>query len=94
MIVTPSGKACLQSELNRDQQKQKIESCPGVLEYFSYMFNFHSFLAGPSCTFREYQSFIDGSNLRCPKPGSVRLTIGISSINVIYKCIHLLSIAD
>ena len=28
------------------------------------MFNFHSFLAGPSCTMREYLSFMDGSNLQ------------------------------
>lgn len=39
---------------------------PSILEYFSYMFNFHSFLAGPSCTIREYLSFMDGSNLQPP----------------------------
>ena len=30
----------------------------------SYMFNFQSVLAGPSCTFRQYLNFMDGSDLR------------------------------
>ena len=39
-------------------------SVPSVLEYMSYCFNFHSVLAGPAVTMREYLSFMDGSNFR------------------------------
>lgn len=58
------GKARLDSELNKDQRQQKILSTPGLLQYFSYMFNFHSLLAGPSSTMKEYLAFMDGSNFQ------------------------------
>ncbi len=57
------GKSRKLSELNPDQKLQRIDTQPTPLEYLSYNFNFHSFLAGPSCTIREYLSFMDGSNI-------------------------------
>ena len=49
--------------------------------YFSYMFNFHSFLAGHSCTVKEYLAFMDGSNFKIADPS-------VSSIN--YHPLNLL----
>jgi len=61
------GKARKDSDLKDDQRKQKIDTCPSLLEYFTYMFNFHSILAGPSCTIKEFLTFMDGSNLTSPE---------------------------
>ena len=58
------GKARKESSLNADQKLQRIISPPTVLEYFCYIFNFHSLLAGPSCTIHEFLAFMDGSNLQ------------------------------
>ena len=35
---------------------------PSALEYFSYMLNFHSLLAGPFFMFADYQDFVEGTN--------------------------------
>lgn len=35
---------------------------PTVVEYFSYMLNFHSVLAGPFFMFADYQDFIEGTH--------------------------------
>ena len=37
---------------------------PSLLEYFSYLFHYSTLLAGPVCTFREFNDFIDGSDIR------------------------------
>lgn len=58
------GQARKDSELNQDQRKQKLTTIPGTMEYFTYMFNFHSLLAGITCTMKEYLAFMDGSNLK------------------------------
>lgn len=36
---------------------------PSVLEFASYNFNFITFLAGPSCPYKEYIDFITGDNI-------------------------------
>lgn len=64
-----AGKTKKDSQLNRDQREQKLTSTPGLLEYFSYMFTFQFVFVGPSCTFKEYKAFMDGSNLR-PLPSN------------------------
>ena len=61
-IKTILGRGRPDSALNQDQREQKIVTIPGLLEYYSFMFNFHSFLAGPICTVKEYMAFMDGSN--------------------------------
>ena len=43
-------------------------SVPAVLDYLSYCFNFLQFLAGPTCTIREYQMFINGTNFAIDNP--------------------------
>ena len=40
---------------------------PSPLEYLSYNFCFLCFLAGPPCTYKEYQDFITGSNFTSAK---------------------------
>ena len=37
---------------------------PSLLKYMSYMFNFQSALSGPSCTYKQYLRFMDGSDTR------------------------------
>ena len=36
---------------------------PSLLEYFSYMFQHSTFLAGPVCTFNVYMDFIEGRDI-------------------------------
>jgi len=63
-IVALVGKGRKRSELNPDQDAQKLNSCPSLLEYIGYTFNFHTLLAGPACTLKEYVAFVDGSNFK------------------------------
>ena len=60
----PTGKGRSDSSLNQDQREQKIDVCPSLLEYFTYIFNFHSFLAGPCFSIKDFLAFMDGSNLK------------------------------
>lgn len=48
-----------------------IEKVPSPLEYFAYMLNFQSLMAGPLVFYRDYIEFIEGYNF-----------IGKSSSNV------------
>ena len=50
-----------ETDLNADQKEQRVFARPSLLEFLSYTFNFHSLLAGPTYTFREHLSFMDGS---------------------------------
>ena len=72
-LFLSQGKARKESTLNADQKVQRITAPPTVLEYFCYVFNFHSLLAGPSCTLQEFLTFMDGSNFQrveSPDPNS------------------------
>ncbi|XP_063851703.1 lysophospholipid acyltransferase 6-like [Scylla paramamosain] len=44
------------------QREMVLRKKPSVIEYFSYMLNFHSILAGPFFMFADYQDFIEGTN--------------------------------
>ncbi len=46
LLDNAPGKGRSDSSLNQDQREQKIDVCPSLLEYFTFIFNFHSFLAG------------------------------------------------
>ena len=37
---------------------------PSLLEYFGYLFHYSTILVGPVCTFKEFNDFIDGSDIR------------------------------
>ena len=66
-----TGKARSHAELSEDQREQKLSSVPGPLEYFTFMFSFHSVLTGPVCTIRDYQDFMTGSNFTAHPPPDV-----------------------
>ena len=78
-----AGNARKESSLNDDQKKQKIDECPSLLVYFSYNFNFHSFLAGPTCTIKDYLAFMDGSNLTPPINAYARVRRFIQSLETV-----------
>ncbi|XP_068125369.1 lysophospholipid acyltransferase 2-like [Hyperolius riggenbachi] len=46
--------------LSPSQRRLAIRSPPGLLPYFSYTVGFLGLLAGPVCSFRDYQIFIHG----------------------------------
>lgn len=49
-------------ELTPLQREMVLRKKPTALEYFSYLLNFHSILAGPFFMFADYQDFIEGTN--------------------------------
>ncbi|CAF0960371.1 unnamed protein product [Adineta steineri] len=51
------------SVLSPDQETQKINHIPNIIEYFSYIFYFHGICVGPLCFFKDYCNFIEGKNL-------------------------------
>lgn len=63
------GIAREESDLTDEQRKEKLKKVPSLLEYFSYLFHYSTILAGPVCTFKEFNDFIDGSDIRPKKPG-------------------------
>lgn len=49
-------------DLSKSQQYHMIEKVPSPLEYFAYMLNFQSLMAGPLVFYRDYIEFIEGYN--------------------------------
>ncbi|XP_020624953.1 lysophospholipid acyltransferase 2-like, partial [Orbicella faveolata] len=58
------GIAREEGKLTDEQRREKLRKVPSLLEYFSYLFHYSTILAGPVCTFREFNDFIDGSDIR------------------------------
>lgn len=50
-------------DLTKGQQYHAVYKMPTALEYFSYVFNFQSLLAGPLVFYKDYIEFIEGYNL-------------------------------
>lgn len=67
-------------ELSKSQQYHMIEKVPSPLEYFAYMLNFQSLMAGPLIFYRDYNEFIEGYNF-----------IGKSNSNVSLKTRTIMS---
>ncbi|XP_020624973.1 membrane-bound O-acyltransferase domain-containing protein 2-like isoform X2 [Orbicella faveolata] len=63
------GLARDESKLTEEQRRERLKKVPSLLEYFSYLFHYSTILAGPVCTFREFNDFIDGSDIRPKDPG-------------------------
>jgi len=55
-----------QEDLNSNQKYYAIQQIPTALEYFSYMFQFQTLMAGPLVFYRDYIEFINGTNLLKP----------------------------
>ncbi|KAI3379365.1 hypothetical protein SNEBB_007735 [Seison nebaliae] len=53
----------LNSPLNGDQMVQSIRARPSLIQFFGYSFYFHGILVGPLCSYHDYKSFIEGTNL-------------------------------
>lgn len=51
-------------ELSKNQQYHMIDKIPSPLEYFSYVLNFQSLMAGPLVFYRDYIDFIEGCNFK------------------------------
>ncbi|XP_077978754.1 lysophospholipid acyltransferase 6-like [Glandiceps talaboti] len=51
------------SNLHPKQRKEAIRRFPPVLEYYSYIFHFQTFLVGPFCFYTDYIDFIQGKHL-------------------------------
>lgn len=69
VVFVSAGIAREESHLTDEQRKGKLKKVPPLLEYFSYLFHYSTILAGPVCTFKEFNDFIDGSDIRPKKPG-------------------------
>ncbi|KAG5679352.1 hypothetical protein PVAND_008923 [Polypedilum vanderplanki] len=52
-----------EKQLSKNQQYHVIEKVPTPLEYFSYVLNFQSLMAGPLVFYRDYIDFIEGCNM-------------------------------
>eukprot|EP00162_Nutomonas_longa_P006201 comp16786_c0_seq1/m.27307 comp16786_c0_seq1/g.27307 ORF comp16786_c0_seq1/g.27307 comp16786_c0_seq1/m.27307 type:complete len:344 (-) comp16786_c0_seq1:108-1139(-) len=55
------------SKLEKRQESMKVVDRPSVLEFYGFCFWFGGFLAGPSCEYRDYADFIDGSAFKDTK---------------------------
>ncbi|KAL7048891.1 hypothetical protein ACKWTF_003517 [Chironomus riparius] len=51
-------------ELSKNQQYHMIDKIPSPLEYFSYVLNFQSLMAGPLVFYRDYIDFVEGCNFK------------------------------
>lgn len=58
------GLACDKDKLTPYRKKYITLKKPTVIEYYGYLFQFQSILAGPNILFKDYVQFIDGSNFK------------------------------
>ncbi|XP_077979073.1 lysophospholipid acyltransferase 6-like isoform X2 [Glandiceps talaboti] len=57
------GSSMDSSKQHPKQRLLAIRRFPSILEYYSYIFNFQTFLIGPFCFFTDYIDFVEGKNL-------------------------------
>ncbi|KAL9962970.1 hypothetical protein ACROYT_G032129 [Oculina patagonica] len=91
------GLAREENKLTDEQKREKLRRVPSLLEYFSYLFHFSTILAGPVCTFREFNDFIDGSDIRPKKPGEKEpspLMDVIKKLSSGFLCMYILYLTD
>lgn len=50
------------SALSNNMKQLAVRRPPSLLEFFSYNFCFHSMMCGPFCFYKDYISFIEGTN--------------------------------
>lgn len=58
------GLACDFDTLTPYRKKYVTKKKPSFIEYYGYVFQFQSVLAGPNILFKDYVQFIDGSNFK------------------------------
>lgn len=52
-----------ESELTTGQKQYAVKALPTPLEYFSYVLQFPTIMAGPVLFYNDYAAFIKGENL-------------------------------
>lgn len=57
------GIARNETELTEGQKQYAVKVCPTPLEYFSYMLQFPTIMAGPVLFYNDYVAFIKGEHL-------------------------------
>ncbi|XP_066572321.1 lysophospholipid acyltransferase 2 [Amia ocellicauda] len=55
------GMARKEEQLTPSQRSLAVRSMPSLLEYLSYNCNFMGILAGPTCSYKDYITFIEGT---------------------------------
>jgi len=81
-----------ESELKDEQRKEKLKRVPSLLEYFSYLFHYSTVLAGPLCTFKEFNDFIDGSDVKPKEPGQREPSPMNAVLRKVLICVVCLSV--
>jgi len=75
-LVMADGHAKNKDHYYDFQKANMIERTPSILEFYSYIFYWCTYLAGPFFEFNEYISFIDRSMFKATKgeipPGSLK----------------------
>lgn len=57
------GIARKETELTNNQKRYAVKVCPTPLEYFSYVLQFPTIMAGPAFFYNDYMEFIKGEHL-------------------------------
>lgn len=57
------GFSASETELSKSQKQYAVKTLPTCLEYFSYVLQFPTVMAGPALFYNDYISFINGDNL-------------------------------
>lgn len=50
-------------QMTKSQQYHMVDKIPSPLEYFAYVLNFQSLMAGPLILYRDYIEFAEGYNI-------------------------------
>jgi lysophospholipid acyltransferase 1/2 len=72
------------------------QNMPSLLEYFSYLFNYHGICIGPVCKFSDYIEYINGENYRKyitentidHKPNRMTSIIRKFILSMLFACIY------
>lgn len=62
-----------------------VEKVPTALEYFSYVINFQSLMAGPLIFYRDYMEFIEGCNIMKKSHSNVSFSYDKRQISLFLK---------
>ncbi|XP_017772737.1 PREDICTED: lysophospholipid acyltransferase 1 [Nicrophorus vespilloides] len=65
-----------ESELTKNQLVYAVKNIPTPLEYFSYVLQFPTLMAGPALFYKDYIDFIDGKNFPTPSSNNINNNSG------------------
>lgn len=64
------------SEMTKNQRHYAVRRIPTTLEYFSFVLQFPSLMAGPAMFYKDYIDFIDGNNFHTTANGKLNNNAG------------------